>query len=333
MVQRIYPFFVVCLWLASTSWLIVAKVLPPLLGGTPPDYQAALAREQPKPDYWKIRWNDLALGFAASHVYHHPEGVRELRNVVQLKDAPIDTMIFEALGISKSPGVWSKWARSMIGSGAEFRADLLIRTQVWFDAFGHLSGFNSMLDLGDHSTLLKIDGQIREDGKLEVLARFGEAAGGVASQDGALLRQTVDLPKNVLFEDAFTPRGELKNLHVGQSWTIPVYRPFPPNSPVQILAVEVERHEVVFWEGRDVEAMVLTYRSDAGSGLTASREPLATEWVRSDGLVLRQEVSLSGVRLQFERLPSDTEDPRQKMLDSNQFYQLRNQPARGERKS
>jgi hypothetical protein len=180
---------------------------------------------------------------------------------------------------------------------------------------------------------LKIDGQIREDGKLEVLARFGEAAGGVASQDGALLRQTVDLPKNVLFEDAFTPRGELKNLHVGQSWTIPVYRPFPPNSPVQILAVEVERHEVVFWEGRDVEAMVLTYRSDAGSGLTASREPLATEWVRSDGLVLRQEVSLSGVRLQFERLPSDTEDPRQKMLDSNQFYQLRNQPARGERKS
>lgn len=333
MVQRIYTLFVVCFWLASTSWLIVAKVLPPLLGGTPPDYQAALTAKQPIPDFWKIRWNNRALGFAASHVYHHPEGVRELRNVVQLKDAPIDTMIFEAMGISKAPGIWSKWTRSLVGSGSELRADLLVRTQVWFDALGHLSGFNSTLDLGDKSTLLTIDGQVRDDGKLEVLARFGGAAGGATSQDPPLLRQTIELPKNVLFEDAFTPRGELKNLRVGQAWTIPVYRPFPPNSPVQILAVKVERHEIIFWEGRDVEAMVLTYRSDAGSGLTASREPLATEWVRSDGLVLRQEVSLSGVRLQFERLPNDAADPRQQMLDSTQFHKLRNQPVRGKQTS
>ena len=78
MASRVYQLFVVALWLSSMTWLMVEKVLPPLMGGNPPDYDAALFRPEPEPDYWKITWQERSIGFAASQVYPDREGGREI---------------------------------------------------------------------------------------------------------------------------------------------------------------------------------------------------------------------------------------------------------------
>ena len=108
---------------------------------------------------------------------------------------------------------------------------------------------------------------------------------------------------------------ELKDLHVGQSWTIPVYRAFPPNSPVQIVEAKVERHDIIFWEGSDIETMLVVYRMDAGSGLRATSQATAREWVRPDGTVLRQELVFSGLTLRFERQMRRPTDTNEALLD------------------
>jgi hypothetical protein len=151
------------------------------------------------------------------------------------------------------------------------------------------------------------------------------------------LRQELELPPDALVSDAFTPRSELKKLHVGQSWTIPVYRPFPPNSPLEIVAVHVEGHEGIIWEGKDVETLRVVYRTDAGSGIRASRDPVGREWVRRDGTVLRQEIGMSGLQLRFERLPPDNLDTRKNLLDPARHpalwgYGVAGVPPSGERK-
>ena len=127
-----------------------------------------------------------------------------------------------------------------------------------------------------------------------------------AAQFGTFLsrhRYEVDLPRDALVGDSLSPRSELRNLRVGQQWTIPVYRPFPPNSPVQILLARVEKSEFFDWEGELVETYVVVYRDEAGTGINSARKPIGRTWVQPDGTVLRQEVMLSNLRFTFDRLP------------------------------
>jgi hypothetical protein len=104
--------------------------------------------------------------------------------------------------------------------------------------------------------------------------------------------------------DSLSPRSELRNLHVGQQWTIPTYRPFPPNSPVQILLAKVEKSEFIEWNGELVEALVVSYQDEAGSGIGTARKPIGRTWVQPDGTVLKQEVMFSSLRFTFLRLSS-----------------------------
>ena len=73
---------------------------------------------------------------------------------------------------------------------------------------------------------------------------------------------------------------------------------------------------MIVWDARDVETVLVVYREEAGSGLLSSREPIAREWIRADGLVLQREVRLSGLKILFERMPSKAIDPEIAMLDS-----------------
>lgn len=131
-----------------------------------------------------------------------------------------------------------------------------------------------------------------------------------------VLRQTVDLPREALVEGSLAPRSELRDLYVGQTWTIPVYRAFPPNSPVEIVQAEVEKYtDVKIWGNDEVETLVVVYRADAGSSLSAGHEPLSREWVRrADGLVLWREINFSGMKILFERQTDAASLERQQRL-------------------
>jgi hypothetical protein len=79
---------------------------------------------------------------------------------------------------------------------------------------------------------------------------------------------------------------------------------------------------VILWDGNEVETLLIVYRTDAGSGVQAARDPVGWEWVRRDGVVLRQEIALSRLRLRFERLPDAPVDPRAQWLDDTRHPRL-----------
>jgi hypothetical protein len=176
----------------------------------------------------------------------------------------------------------------------------LLATELHFNRKRQFSGLRCVGDMGDMQGVLDIRGSVDQRRKLVLSTQINGGVPGAAST----LRHELDLPPNAMVHDAFAPRSELRNLHVGQKWTVPVYRPFPPNSPVQIVAARAERHELILWDGQDVETILVVYYSDAGSGLQSSREPIGREWVRSDGIVLQHEVRWSGAVIRFERMPN-----------------------------
>jgi hypothetical protein len=76
-----------------------------------------------------------------------------------------------------------------------------------------------------------------------------------------------------------------------------------PHNPLQIMEARVERAELIEWNGKLARTLLVTYRQDAGSGITATRQPVCQLWVRRDGTVLKQHLSLANLRVEFVRNP------------------------------
>jgi hypothetical protein len=113
------------------------------------------------------------------------------------------------------------------------------------------------------------------------------------------------LPPNALMTDELSPQSLMPGLRVGQSWTVPMYSPFrAPSDPIEVLQALVEREDNITWGGQRAKCRVIVYRPDAGSGLSNS-EPRGRVWVRDDGLVLRQEVTVLRSHMQFLRLSDE----------------------------
>ena len=65
--HRFFNSVVVVFWLSTMTWLIVAKVLPPLQVGEPPSYRSVYAVDRdspPEPICWEMLWNDQPMGWA-----------------------------------------------------------------------------------------------------------------------------------------------------------------------------------------------------------------------------------------------------------------------------
>jgi hypothetical protein len=312
MASRLYHSLVVLFWLASMTWLLVEKVAPPLLGGRPPDYRSVLEEPEAKPDYWRITWNGRRIGSVVSQIVDRQDGRREMRSVVRFEDLPLESMLSELLG------AFASFAKPMLGSTQNYQLEAILATRLAFDEERRLGAFSTVLDLAETPSFLTVTGDVTDDRKLSVVVRFADSWGGTG-EGKQEFRQQLDLPANALVGDTFTPKVKLEDLQVGQSWTIPVYRAFPPNSPVQIVEAKVERHDIILWEGNDVETMLVVYRPEAGSGLRAATQATAREWVRRDGLVLRQELALSGLILRFERHTRAILGVDETLLDGDQY--------------
>ena len=331
MTNRIYTTFVFGAWLASMSWLFVAKIWPTLYGGDPPDYTASIRAdsETAQTTVWHIFWKDRRIGRAASKAIPRASGTA-MRYVVQFEQLPLEMMLSESFGVfgailfpdrtthqpatsDRGPG---KYFESLSGfresKDRAWELDLLLATEMRFNTHKEFTGFRTVGELPKLSGQFVIEGKVEPPRKLVLITQIPTPFGGATKP----LRHELDLPADAVVTDAFAPRSELKNLHVGQKWTIPVYRPFPPNSPVQIIAAHAERHELMLWDGRDVETILVVYYDEAGSGLISTREPIAREWVRDDGLVLQQEVRWSGAVIRFERQPESAREAMDDLLSN-----------------
>ena len=59
---------VIIFWCLTTSWLVVAKILPSLLPGSPPGYQALYASNNRLiPVAWTVLWKEQPIGWAVSN--------------------------------------------------------------------------------------------------------------------------------------------------------------------------------------------------------------------------------------------------------------------------
>ncbi len=307
---RLFTTFVICFWLAAMSWLAAKKILPGLMGGDQPDYYSVLDRAdgEAPPDCWEISWQQRAIGFAATRVIRHDDGSTVMRSVVQFDELPLESMAGELFGVLAAV------IKPLMQGSGDLTLEMLVASQTHFDQQRRFAGFHTVVDLGDMQGFLVLWGQVDEAGKLHVQARVnnGLTGGGAGTP---IVHRVIELPQDALVSDWLAPRPELKNLAVGQSWTIPVYRPFPPNSPPQIIEATVVRHDPIFWQSQDTETMLVEYRSDAGASINIASDPVGREWVRRDGTVLRQEVIFSGLRFRFERLLDHGDDLRAELLD------------------
>ncbi|MEE8452067.1 MAG: hypothetical protein V3R99_09140 [Thermoguttaceae bacterium] len=282
MYSRWFNIAVLLLWLSTMGWLLVEKILPPLLVGDPPSYRTILdAQKNEPPAGWQMYFNDRQLGWALNLVSRLPNDVTEIHSRVHFNEIPLRSL---AHG----------WARTLLRLMDIPPIDLRMDADstAVIDPLGRLMRFESALRVDGLEDVIRVLGTI--DGnrlKLEV------RAGG--------LPDTMEtfLPADAVVVDAFSPQSQLPGLRAGQTWTVPVYSPLRPSgSPLEILYATVEGTDPIIWDGRMEHAWLVVYRSDPGVGLGSNDSPRGRLWVRRDGTVLKQQVMIIDSTMTFVRL-------------------------------
>lgn len=272
---------VILFWLATMSWLVVAKILPPLRVGDPPNYASILEDSGGDPPAcWSIRMRGKTIGWAAAKIERRGDGTSEIYSRVYLGELPINEL---------APG-WLTGAIKPLLADLP-RLDIDKRSRFAIDPLGRLVEFDSRLRLADLPDAIKVQGQVR-----------GSSLWLTVTSDELPATFSTSLSANSLMGDELSPQARMPGLRVGQRWTVPIYSPFSsPGSPLEILQASVEREDRFLWDGKTVNTRVIVYRSDAGSGVGGGAIRGRT-WVRDDGVVLRQEVAVFKTPVRFERL-------------------------------
>ncbi len=278
MESRWFNTVVVLVWLSTTSWLVVSKVIPPLRRGEPPNYWSMYSEDakEAKPVAWEMSLNGNPLGWAVSRLTRTVADITEVHSQIHFQHIPLAEL---------SPA-WMKVLLRQATVEPIDNVQMDAFSVLVIDTLGHLNSFKSILRVpGLASESISISGRVQGSLlKIEV---------------GSNEITPIYLPPDALVADELSPQAHLGNLHMGQEWTVPVFSPLrPPLNPVDILQARVESRDVLMWEGETVGVFVVVYRSDSGSAQHDSRSKL---WVCDDGTVLKQEVSVLGSRLVFTR--------------------------------
>ncbi len=266
-------------WLATMTWLAVAKVIPPLVVGEPPTYRSIVTRPSEERVAWSVHFNDRPVGSATTHNVRTEDDVTEMHSQVQFTRLPFSEM---------TPFRLDNFFDS---SDRIDSLPLSAQSVVEIDPMGRLIAFRATVGFGHWKDAIRIEG-LADGSELRLNVRSGNFRYAASTY----------LAPDALLGDALSPSAFLPNLRVGQTWTVPVFSPFhPPNSPMEILRATVEREELLIHDGAAVRAWLVVYRSDEGSGRSFSKNARGKLWVRRDGTVLKQETTLSGGRVQFVR--------------------------------
>jgi hypothetical protein len=263
------------------SWLMVRKVLPPLLVGEPPSFQKIVAAQKLElPVGWDIFLNDRRLGWAVTRTTPQPGGETELRGHLHFDRLPVAEM---------TPG----WLHTLLNLVEQRQAAITLdtRSTATISAQGRLSQFQSAVRIDPLEDSIRLCGRV-EKNRLMLT---------VTTADFRYQTETY-LPPDALLGDALSPQTQMPGLHLGQKWTVPIYSPLrPANSPLEILQATVEDQVPIYWD-HDQDVWLVVYRSDSGFSFSRSPLPRGRLWVCHDGTVLKQEVAVLDSRLIFVRM-------------------------------
>ena len=278
------------------GWLLVEKVLPTLRGGDRPDFDAVLpaAAEPPQPVCWEIQFHGTSIGHAWSLSTRNHDGSGRMESEVNFQRLPLGEIVSELLG------TLGALVKPLWNAGDQLEIEMTIASEMDIGHDGNLRSLVTNVKLAEIENVIQVRGDVRGN-KLQV-AVYTPADDGESDSMRVRYRDEIDLPREGLVTGALSPQSRLADLHVGQTWTLPVYRPFPPNSPVQMMQAKVARHELFVWNGQSLRAFQVEFRDDVGSGISIAREPVGKLWVRDDGAVLQQEARIANLQFRFVRL-------------------------------
>jgi hypothetical protein len=180
-------------------------------------------------------------------------------------------------------------------SGTPFATKTNIRLEIdslyHVDPAGNLQSFELRVRSREFADeLIQVKGQLK--GKSMVIV----SQGPLPILDRKLAFQYE--PRSVV-QDVLGPLDRLPGLHVGQRWETRVINPF--SGQVDRVKVEVTRRSLIHWNGNPVSTFEVVQRM----------APLAIRtWVRTDGVILRQEVPFPFVRLVLDRQGEETPAPK-----------------------
>jgi hypothetical protein len=225
--------------------------------------------------------NGETIGWAASKIERRNDGISELYSRVYLGELPIAEL---------APGWLAGVLKPVLADLDGLDVDK--RSRFAIDPLGRLVEFESRIRLAELPDAIKVQGQI--DGATLHLTISSGAFSAPVSRS---------ISPSSLLGDELAPNARMPGLRVGQTWTVPLYSPFrSPNNLLEIMQATVEREDPFRWDGKTTNTRVIVYRNDAGSGPSGG-ETRGRTWVREDGVVLRQEVSVFRTPVQFDRLP------------------------------
>ena len=293
MTNRAFNVIVVLFWLATMTWLVGVKVLPPMRVGEPPDYASIIDESIDHPPVcWCIYFEDEPIGWAASNVVRRRDGVSEVTSRVYLATLPWEEM---------APGWLAGVLKPLLDDLGPLDIDK--RSRLVIDPLGRPVEFDSRVRVANLPDAIHVRGEI-EGSTLTLTVQSGE------------MKHKFDrsISPGAMLTDELSPQGLMPRLRVGQRWTVPLYSPFRAvNNPLEILEAVVDREDKIRWDGKTYPCRVIIYRSDAGSGLNG-KETRGRVWVRDDGLVLRQEVTILKSHLHFVRLSDERAEPNYRAL-------------------
>jgi len=319
---------VLLFWLISMGWLATTKIAPQFAASDRPDQRTF--RPESSSDVetqaWKIRWNHRRIGWAKTTTRRFTDGQGFVESEVRLENLTVRQMLKEMFG---SAMIMLR-AFDLGGVDDQLRVGCRVKTEMNFDAYGRLKRFVSGLELDSFGELISTRGTMG-GGKLSVDVFSGAALddmpeGALGSHGGALevpgsdgdttevrygalLSRDFEVPEDALIADALLPQSRLTGLIVGQQWTFKSYRAYPPQNPLREVEARVERQEMLGWEDDVEPVFVVSFRDVSGSGLTAASEPNSWLWVRKDGTVLKQQMRMGNVNVDFLRVsPEDIVD-------------------------
>ena len=284
--SRWFNIAVVLLWLSAMSWLVTKKILPTLLVGEPPAYSKSLRvqREEP-PVGWEMWWNDHLLGRASTATEAGPKNTTQMHNRLRFEHVPLGEIVPPLLANLLNP-------TERLPEELTMKVD----SHLSFDRQGRITDFRSALRFEGDVQAIHVQGTV--DGGYLVLS--------VAYGSQRVYETDMLLPRDVVLGDGLSPQPRMSGLRDRQTWTTEVFSPLqPPNDPVQIMQATVEGTEPTVWNGQAVETWLVVYRTDPGTGPDGKGKPRGWVWVRPDGTVLKQQVTLLSSELSFVRMADD----------------------------
>ena len=274
MPSRFMSLAILVYWSVAAFFFLTREILPELSLGYPPDLRAiASAGVADKPVRFSIQVIDdpkspdirRTVGEAITASRRQPDGWYELSSRAS----------FDAGGLLEGKAM---------GARSSVRLELASTYRV--DVSVNLRAFDLKVTPRDApETLFTVNGRLR-----------GELMEVVSKGPLPVLNQKFSFPyePRSVVQDALGPIDRLPGLHLGQRWDTRIINPF--SGQVEKVRFEVRRRDLIHWHGEPVSALEVVQRAGP---ITAST------WVRSDGMILRQEVPFPLVRLVLERLPEE----------------------------